>query len=67
MIYHFEKDWNITQSFRGVDELCGTCGTISKTQVERWNKKFKSGDTNLVGAFGSRERGRLHDNHCLSS
>lgn len=54
MLYHFEKDWNAAQSFRDLNELFGE-GTISKSQVERWFKKFKSGDTNLVDEEG---RGR---------
>ena len=52
--YHFEKSWNAPQSFRDLNELFGE-GTISKRQVEKWFKTFKSGDTNLADEEG---RGR---------
>ena len=55
MLHHFKKGWNVAQSFLNSSELFGE-GTISKSQVERWLKKFKSGDTNLVDEEG---RGRL--------
>ena len=42
---HFEKDWNATQSFCDLNEVFGQ-GTISKSQVERRFKKFKSDATN---------------------
>ena len=45
MLYHLEEGWNTAQSFRDLNELFDE-GTISKSQVERWFKKFKSGDTN---------------------
>ena len=70
LLFHFEKCWNAVQSFRNLNELFGE-GTISKSQVERWFNKFKSGDTNLVneegkgrqpGTFCSRGRGRKLDN-----
>ena len=54
MLYHFEKGWSAAQSFRDLNELYGE-GTISKSQAERWFKKFKSGDTNLADEEG---RGR---------
>ena len=55
MLYHFEKGWSAVQSYRDLNELFGE-GTISKRQVERWCKNFKSGDTNLADEEG---RGRL--------
>ena len=55
MLYHFEKGWSAAQSYRDLNELFGE-GTISKSQVKRWFKKFKSGDTNLADEEG---RGRL--------
>ena len=36
MLYHFEKGWNIAQSFRDLIEFLGQ-GTISKRHVERWH------------------------------
>ena len=54
MLYHFEKGWNAAQSFRDLNELFGE-GTISKSQVERCFKQFKSSDTNLADEEG---RGR---------
>ena len=54
ILYHFEKGWNASQSFRDLNELFGE-GTISKSQVERWFNKFKLDDTNLADEEG---RGR---------
>jgi hypothetical protein len=51
MLYHFEKGWKGAQSFRDLNELFSE-GTISQSQVERWFKKFKSGDTNLEDEEG---------------
>ena len=47
MLYYFEKGWIAAQSFRDLNKLFGE-GTISKSQVEKWYKKFKSSDTNLA-------------------
>ena len=47
MLYHFEKGWNAAPAFRDLNELFGE-GTISISQVEKWFKKFKTGDTNLA-------------------
>ena len=43
--------WKAAQSFRDLNELF-VQGTISKSQVERWFKNFKSGDTNLADEKG---------------
>ena len=48
MLYHFEKGWNAAQSFRDLNELFDE-GTICKSQVERWFKKFKSDDKKIAG------------------
>ncbi len=57
MLYHYQKGWRAAQSFRDLNELFGE-GTISQSQVERWFKKFKSGNTNLEDDEG---RGRPSD------
>uniref|UniRef100_A0A915E4J5 Protein kinase domain-containing protein n=1 Tax=Ditylenchus dipsaci TaxID=166011 RepID=A0A915E4J5_9BILA len=44
MLYHFEKGWRAAQSFRDFVELFGE-EAISKNQVKRWFKRFKSGGT----------------------
>ncbi|CAK9818532.1 Histone-lysine N-methyltransferase SETMAR [Anthophora plagiata] len=54
MLYYFEKGWNAAQSFYDLNELFGE-GTISKSQVKRWFKMSKSGDTNLAD---EKRRGR---------
>ena len=54
MLYHFEKCWQAEESFRDLNELFGE-GTISKSQVERWFKKFKTSEINSTGEEG---RGR---------
>lgn len=45
--FYHKKDWNIAQSFRDLNELFDE-GIISKNQVKKWFKKFKSDDTNLA-------------------
>uniref|UniRef100_A0A915DFN2 Mos1 transposase HTH domain-containing protein n=1 Tax=Ditylenchus dipsaci TaxID=166011 RepID=A0A915DFN2_9BILA len=57
MLYHFEKGWRAAQSFRDIVELFGE-EAISQSQVERWFKRFKSGDTSLQDEKG---RGRPSD------
>nr|CDJ96098.1 Transposase domain containing protein [Haemonchus contortus] len=57
MLDHFEKGWKAADSFRDLNELYGD-GIISQSQVERWFKKFKTGNTNLEDEEG---RGRLSD------
>ena len=54
VLYPFEKGWNAAKSFRDFNELFGE-GTISKSQVEKWFKKFKSGDISFADENG---RGR---------
>ena len=66
MLYHFEKGWSAAQSFRDLNELYGE-GTISKSQVERWFKKFKSGDTNLVDVEGRGRPSNFNDQALLSA
>ncbi|KAI4460686.1 mariner mos1 transposase-like protein [Holotrichia oblita] len=51
MFYHCEKSWNAAQSVRDRNELFGE-ETISKRQIERWFKKFKSSDTNFADEEG---------------
>ena len=45
-LYYFERCWNAALSFSDLNKLFDD-GTINKSQVERWFKKFKSGDTKL--------------------
>jgi hypothetical protein len=45
-LYHFEKGWTAAQSLRDLNELFGE-ETISHSQVEKWFKRFKSGNTSL--------------------
>lgn len=46
MLYHFEKGWKASQSFRDLNELFGE-GTISESRCREWFARFKSGDTSL--------------------
>ena len=64
ILYHFEKGWNATQSFRDLNEVFGK-GTIRESQVERWFEKFKSGDTNFADEEGRGRPSNLNDQALL--
>ena len=66
ILYHFEKGWNAAQTFRDLNELFGE-GTISKSQVERWFKKFKSNDTNLADEKGRGQASNFNDQALLAT
>ena len=57
MLYYFKKGWNAAQSFRDLNELFAE-GTISKSQVEKWFKKFKLGDKKIVDEEGNEKKRR---------
>ncbi|KAF8794854.1 Histone-lysine N-methyltransferase SETMAR like protein [Argiope bruennichi] len=46
MLFHFEKGWKATQSFRDPKELFGD-GTINGSLCREWFARLKSGDTSL--------------------
>lgn len=46
MLHHFIKEMSPAESFREINELYGK-GTISQSQVNRWYKRFMSGDDSL--------------------
>ena len=62
MLHHFKKGWNPAQSFRDLKEA-----TISISQVERWFKKFKSGETNLANEEGSGRPSNFDDQALLAA
>lgn len=66
MLYHFEKGWSAAKSFRDLNELYGK-GTISQSQVERWFKKFKSGDTNLADEEGRGRPSNFNDKALMTA
>ena len=63
MLYHFEKGW---KSFRDLNKLFGK-GTISKSQVEKWFKKLRSGDTNLADEEGRGRPSNFDDQALLAA
>ncbi|KAI4465823.1 mariner mos1 transposase-like protein [Holotrichia oblita] len=66
MLYHFEKSWSATQSFRDLNDLFGE-EIISKSQVERWFKNFKSDDTNLADEEGRGRPSNFNDQALLAA
>jgi transposase len=66
MLYHFEKGWKAAQSFRDLNELFGE-GIISKSQVEKWFQKFKSGNTILADEEGRGRPSNFDDQELLAA
>ena len=66
MLYHFEEGWNAAQPFRDLNELFGEV-TISKSHVEKWFNKFKSGDTNLADEKGRGRPSNFNDQALLKA
>ena len=66
MLYHFEKGWRATGSFRDLNELFDE-GTISKRQVERWFKKFITVNTHVADEEGRGRRSEFNNQALLAA
>lgn len=66
MLYHFEKEWKASASFRDINEIFGE-GTISERQCREWFARFKSGDTSLEDKPGRGRPSDFDDNALLAA
>uniref|UniRef100_A0A914CD66 Mos1 transposase HTH domain-containing protein n=1 Tax=Acrobeloides nanus TaxID=290746 RepID=A0A914CD66_9BILA len=66
MLYHFEKGWKAADSFRDLNGLFGE-GTIDESQVRRWFRRFKSGNTSLEDEEGRGRRSDFDDQALLAA
>ena len=66
MLNHFEKRWTSGQSYR---DLVGTYGedAISKSSVEKWFARFKSGDTDVEDKEGRGRKSEFDDEALLEA